>query len=149
MSGGRVEALWIKRVHRGPMDAVDEARFIARRGIADNADIGGRRQVTLLGRERWLEATEPLGDVDPAIRRANLMVSGIDFERSRGRILQIGPARLRVNGENRPCRALDFKLPGLQAALDARWGGGVYVEVVEGGVVGVGDVVCWTEPPLL
>jgi MOSC domain-containing protein YiiM len=149
MSEGRVEALWIKRAHRGPMDAVVEARFIARRGIADNADIGGRRQVTLIARERWFEATELLGDVEPAIRRANVMVSGIDFEHSRGRMLRIGPARLRVNGENRPCRALDFKLAGLQAALDARWGGGVYAEVVEGGVVRVGDAVCWTDPTLL
>ena len=35
MSDGRVERLWVKRAKRGPMDAVAEAQFIARRGIAE------------------------------------------------------------------------------------------------------------------
>jgi MOSC domain-containing protein YiiM len=147
MSDGRVEALWIKRAHRGPMDAVDEARLIARRGLAGNADIGGRRQVTVIARERWHELTASLGEVDPTLRRANVMVSGIELEGSRGRVLLIGAATVRVNGETRPCRSLDFALAGLQRALDAHWGGGVYTEVVAGGVVRVGDVVRWADAP--
>jgi MOSC domain-containing protein YiiM len=146
MSDGRVEALWVKRFHRGPMDAVDTVRFIARRGIADNADIGGRRQVTLIALERWRELTAPLGEIDPVVRRANVLLSGIELERSRGRVLQLGDAVLRINGETRPCRALDFVVPGLVRALDPRWGGGVYAEVVEGAVVHVGDSARWTEP---
>jgi MOSC domain-containing protein YiiM len=144
MSDGRVERLWVKRAQRGPMDEVDEAQFIARRGIADNADAGGRRQVTIIARERWYELTEVLGEVDPVLRRANVMVSGIELEGSRGRLLQIGAATVRVNGETRPCRALDFALEGLQHALDPHWGGGVYAEVVEGAVVRLDDVVRWT-----
>ena len=144
MSDGRVERLWVKRAQRGPMDAVNEAQFIARRGIAGNADTGGRRQVTIIARERWYELTEALGEVDPVLRRANVMVSGIELEGSRGRLLQIGAATVRVNGETRPCRALDFALEGLQNALDPHWGGGVYAEVVEGAVVRLDDVVRWT-----
>ena len=149
MNEGRVEALWVKRAHRGPMDEVDEAPFIARRGLAGNADIGGRRQVTIIDRARWIEATTPLGDVDPVLRRANVMVSGIDLEASRGRLLQIGDATMRVNGETRPCRSLEFARAGLQHALDAHWGGGIYAEVVEGATVRVGDAVRWAEPTLL
>jgi MOSC domain-containing protein YiiM len=129
------------------MDEVLHARFIARRGIEGNADIGGRRQITVISRERWHELTETLGDVDPVLRRANVMVSGIELEASRGRVLQIGAARVRVNGETRPCRALDFALPGLQRALDPHWGGGVYAEVVEGAAVHVGDLVQWIDEP--
>jgi MOSC domain-containing protein YiiM len=143
---GRVEALWIKRAHRGLMDVVDEAQLIARRGIVGNADIGGRRQITIIDRERWAEATAALGAVDPTRRRANMMISGIELERSRGRLLQIGEATLLINGETRPCRALDFSSPGLQPALDPAWGGGVYAEVVDGGTVRVGDSVRWAPP---
>ena len=149
MSEGRVEALWVKRAHRGPMDEVDEAEFISRRGLAGNADIGGRRQLTIIDRGRWRAATADLGDVDPVLRRANVMVSGIDLEASRGRLLRIGDATVRVNGETRPCRALEFARPGLQRALDAHWGGGVYTEVVDGATVHVGDPVRWAEPSLL
>lgn len=131
------------------MDAVDEAWFIARRGLAGNADLGGRRQVTIIDRERWVEATTPLGEVHPVLRRANVMLSGIALEASRGRLLQIGDATVRVNGETRPCRSLEFALPGLAYALDAHWGGGVYAEVVDGGTVRVGDAVRWDEPTLL
>ena len=147
MSDGRVERLWVKRAQRGPMDAVHDAQFIARRGIAGNADAGGRRQVTIISRERWRELTEALGEIDPVLRRANVMVSGIELEGSRGRVLQIGAATVRVNGETRPCRALDFAYEGLQHALDPHWGGGVYAEVIEGAVVRLDDVVCWVETP--
>jgi len=146
-SDGRVEALWIKRARRGPMDAVREAQFIARRGLAGNADVGGRRQVTIISRERWYELTATLGEVDPVLRRANLMVSGIELVASRGRLLQTGAALVRINGETRPCRSLDFALEGLQHALDPCWGGGAYAEVIEGAVVRVGDVVQWVEAP--
>ena len=145
MSDGHVERLWVKRAQRGPMDPVHEAHFIARRGIAGNADAGGRRQVTIISRERWRELTEALGEVDPVLRRANVMVSGIELEGSRGRLLQVGAATVRVNGETRPCRALDFALEGLQKALDPHWGGGVYAEVIDGAVVRVDDVVRWID----
>jgi MOSC domain-containing protein YiiM len=139
--------LWIKRAKRGPMDAVPEAQLIARRGLAHNADAGGRRQVTIISRERWNELTAPLGDVDPVLRRANVMVSGIELEASRGRVLQLGAAAVRINGETRPCRSLDFAHKGLQQALDPHWGGGVYGEVIDGAVVRVGDVVRWIDEP--
>jgi MOSC domain-containing protein YiiM len=147
MNDGRLEYLWIKRAKGTKMDAVQEAQFIVRRGIAGNADIGGRRQITLISRERWHELTSTLGEIDPIVRRANLLVSGIELEGSRGRFLQIGASRVRVNGETRPCRALEFTLPGLQHALDPRWGGGVCAEVVEGAVVRVGDAVRWIDEP--
>ena len=69
---GRLEAIWIKRAHRGPMDPAPAADLNAGRGIAGNADQGRKRQVTIIEHEVWQRLMDELGgDIDPAARRAN------------------------------------------------------------------------------
>jgi MOSC domain-containing protein YiiM len=136
--------IWIKRVHRGKMDPATGATLVAGRGIAGNADQGGKRQVTIMDLERWLELTDRLGgEADPSARRANLVIDSLDLFDSRGKTLRIGTTRLRIVGETRPCERMDDVLPGLQAAMRDRWGGGVFAEVIEGGPIAVGDPVSW------
>lgn len=126
------------------MDAQRTATLEAGRGLAGNADRGGRRQVTLLSQERWAEL---MGEVGAALgasaRRANLIVTGIDLENTRGRELRIGTCRLRILGETRPCEQMEDAAAGLQAAMRERWGGGAFAEVLEGGEITVGDAVGW------
>jgi len=146
---GRLDAIWLKRMRRGPMDPVAEARLVAGRGLVGNANQGGKRQVTLIEREIWedlLRATD--ASAPPQTRRANLMVSGFPLARSRGRVLRVGGAggcRLRVYGETKPCERMEEAVPGLRAAMFPDWRGGAFAEVLDDGAIRVGDDIVWDD----
>jgi MOSC domain-containing protein YiiM len=141
---GRLEAIWIKRARRGPMDSVQYAELADARGLVGNVDRSRRRQVTLLERETWDRVmTELNADVDPSARRANLLVAGIELADTRGRILRIGDARVVIGGETTPCERMEEVLPGLRAALRPRWGGGAFAQVLRGATIRVGDAIAW------
>lgn len=144
--GGTLEAIWVKRVRRGPMDRVARATLVAGRGLVGNAEQGGRRQVTLLEAEAWAAMMGELGAaLDPSARRANLLVRGIGLARSRGRVLRVGDVRVRVFTEVRPCRKMEETLPGLAKAMSPDWRGGVAGEVLDDGAIAVGDAVRWDD----
>lgn len=143
---GKIEQIWIKRFHRGPMDPVTHGTLVAGQGLLDSANQGGRRQVTLIARERWALAVQSMGiHIDPILRRANVLVAGIDLENTRTRILQVGGCRLLIRGETRPCERMDEAVPGLQNALDTHWGGGAFAEILQGGEITAGDDVTWED----
>ncbi|MCX6046663.1 MAG: MOSC domain-containing protein [Chloroflexi bacterium] len=146
MNAGKLEAIWLKRGRRGPMDEQARATLQAKRGLVGNTDQGGKRQVTLIEKEVWAARTAQVGaTLDPKTRRANLMVSGIALANSRGRILQIGSTRLRIYGETKPCERMDEAHSGLRAAMEADWGGGAFAEVLDDGEIALGDPVRWVE----
>ena len=141
---GRLEQIWIKRAHRGVMDPASEGRLEADKGLVGSANYGGRRQVTIIAAERWAELEAVLGaTIDPSLRRANLLVSGIDLVESRDRVLSVGRCRLLIGGETRPCERMEEAHQGLQEAMRSRWGGGAWALVEQGGEIHVGDEVAW------
>jgi len=105
-----------------------------------------RRQVTLLSREAWQAATSALGsDLDPVLRRANILVSGVELAHTRGQVLLVGSCRLIIGGELTPCERMDEAAKGLQSLLVPAWRGGVFAQVLDGGMIHVGDHVSWDD----
>ena len=126
----------------GPMDPADRVQVVAGKGIVGNANQGGKRQVTIVSDRHWGDITASLGQTpDPRLRRANLLVSDVDFTNTRGKILTIGTVRIRIHGETRPCEQMEEAVPGLQAAMSVPWGGGAHGEVLDDGEIAVGDSV--------
>lgn len=138
---GILVGIFIKRAHNGPMDAARSAT-LDDKGLLGNANRGGFRPVTVVSHERWAELmSEVRAALGPEARRANLIVSGIDLENSRGRTLRVGACALRIGGETRPCELMEEAAPGLQGAMRSRWGGGAYGTVLDPGEIAVGDSV--------
>lgn len=142
--GARLEGIWIKSGRGGPMRRVDATSLVEGVGLEGNADGGGYRQVTLLDADAWERATVEIGvDVEPAARRANLLLRGIDLADQADRVVRVGECRIRIRGETRPCGRMDHVAPGLRRALAREWRGGAYGMVEQGGPIAVGDRVEW------
>ena len=141
---GTLKAIWIKRAKRGPMDPVDCTELEVDRGLKNNANQGGRRQVTIIEEEVWEWLMEQHdSDLPPETRRANLMIAGLSLKDSRKRTLRIGSCRIQIYGETKPCERMDEALKGLKDTMYPEWRGGAYGTVLGGGEVCVGDEVEW------
>ena len=141
---GKLKAIWVKRFKLGPMDPVESAILVEQKGLEGNANQGGNRQVTIIEEEIWHKLMDEAGgNLDPAARRANLMVTNFPLKDSRKRILQIGECRILIKGETKPCERMDEALDGLRENMYADWKGGAYGRVLTGGMIRVGDAVKW------
>lgn len=145
---GRIEAIWLKRAHRGPMDAVSSATAVEGQGLLGSVDRSRRRQISIIDLSAWQAALDEIGgDADPSRRRANVLVSGLDLEQTRSRVLHLGrDVRVAVGGELTPCERMDEVIEGLRAAMRPHWRGGVFGQVLTGGEIRVGDPAAWEAP---
>lgn len=144
--------LFLRPAARAPVVPVGSATLVTGAAIGGDHAGGGRRAVTVLDLGAWRAACAELGlELDPALRRANVVVDGLDpdhgLARSVGRRLRLGAtATLVIAGETRPCELLDGPAhapvaPGLSRALRSGWRGGVHGRIAVGGVIRVGDPV--------
>lgn len=144
---GSLLAIWAKAARGEPMISRSAGELIAGEGLRDSAPARGKRQVTVLSREAWKQAAAEAGEpeADPALRRANLLVTGVDFRETIGRTLTVGETRILIHGETKPCERMDAATPRLRATLAPDWRGGAFGEVVSGGRIRIGDPVAWAE----
>ena len=131
------------------MEVLRSAAISTETGVAgDFRGKPGRRQVTILFEHDWQAAIANLDPQTPwTVRRANLLVAGIDNPKAPGGILAIGAARFLITGETDPCIRMDEQLPGLQEQLTPDWRGGLTARVLTGGDIKAGDKAEWLESP--
>jgi len=144
---GRVGGIAIRERSGAPMQACASAEIRTESGVVGDArGKPGKRQVTVLSREAWEAACAEVEVVLPwTLRRANLLVEGIDLARVAGARLRVGDALLEVTGETDPCVRMDETKQGLFAALERGARGGVCCRVIESGHVATGDSACWED----
>lgn len=139
---GKVLSIATRTKTKAPMDTCSSAQVLFDKGVGNDSRglKKGNRQVTVLGLEGWEKAcTELSQEINWTTRRANFLVSGIEFENTTGTLLRIGTCLLEITGELVPCNRMDEQVEGLTNALVPNWRGGVTCKMVEEGEVNVGD----------
>ncbi|NMF99688.1 MOSC domain-containing protein [Aromatoleum toluolicum] len=153
---GRIEAIYVRPGRREPARSVDRVQAVAGLGLeGDRASLRrrnappGNRQVTLIQHEHLVAIAAFLGrrDIDAALSRRNLVVSGLNVLAARAllkgqdAIHCVGEeVRLEVTGLCEPCSRMEEVLDyGRYNAM--RGHGGVTARVLSGGNIRVGDAV--------
>ena len=101
------------------------------------------REITILSESAWKQACASINvDLPWTVRRANLLVDQVDFDESFvGKSVRIGAVKLKVTQETVPCSNMDAQQPGLTAALEIDWRGGICCNVIEPGEIEIGDSI--------
>ncbi|MFV7771186.1 MOSC domain-containing protein [Shewanella marisflavi] len=139
-----LQGISYKVVKGGPMLETSAALVTTSTGVAQDVfGKPGKRQVTLLSSQQWMQACNDLGvDLHWTARRANLLIDGINFgPQDKGKIIQIGALQLEITGETDPCKKMEKVSQGLEAALRPDWRGGVTCRVLNDAEISIGDTV--------
>jgi MOSC domain-containing protein YiiM len=145
---GEVLGIARRSKSREPMETPNEVIVTIEAGV--DGDCHGSepdRQVTVISADSWRDACRDLGITVPwTMRRANLLLGGIDLRETSGAMISIGDVQLEVVEENPPCRVMDIQQIGLRKALKPDWRAGVTCRVLSGGKLRVGDSVRLRKP---
>ena len=139
-----IKAIAIKNRSRVAMQSIDSARITVDSGIlGDFRGAQKDRQITILSEISWKKACHSINaDLPWTVRRANLLLDGVEFnETFPGKSIRIGEVELLVTQETAPCSYMDAQQPGLTAALEPDWRGGICCNVIKAGEIEIGDPV--------
>ncbi|MEX2212909.1 MAG: MOSC domain-containing protein [Phycisphaeraceae bacterium] len=139
---GKIIALALRPARSIDMIEVSEARATAGGALEGDHGKGGRRGITLLSAVQWADVISRLGfDLPWHARRANVLVDALTLAPLVGKTITVGALRVKIHNITQPCSHIDELHPGLFRALAGEGRGGVYGEILNEGVVRVGDGV--------
>lgn len=145
---GRVEWIGIRPERRGEIAVVDSVDVSEKAGLVGDHYSGqnGTRHVTLIQAEHLpvVAALTGRAELDPALLRRNIVVSGVNLLALKDQEIQLGDAEhgpiLQITGQCHPCSKMETALgPGGYNAM--RGHGGMTARVLRGGTIQVGDVI--------
>ncbi|WP_020594960.1 MOSC domain-containing protein [Spirosoma panaciterrae] len=141
---GRIEWIGLRPGRDAFMNVVDSVEVSEKTGLVGDHYSGrsGNRHVTLIQAEYLPAVASMTGhdQVDPALLRRNIVVSGLNLGALKDHQLQIGDVILEVTGQCHPCSKMETALgPGGYNAM--RGHGGLTARVLKGGTIKIGDEV--------
>jgi MOSC domain-containing protein YiiM len=135
MNLAEVKHLFLCRIHRFPMEEVEEALAVYEQGLKGciHGRKGSSRQVSLMGFETLCRL-----ELAPGVVKENITVAKLDFQGlATGMRMRIGGALLEISEPCHPCARMDQIRPGLQRELKGQRGW--LCRVLEQGTIRRGD----------
>lgn len=151
MAPGTLEWIGLRTERRGEVQVVDSVEAIEGLGLAGDHRVkktpGSARQVTLISREYIEQICRHTGhpNIDPALLRRNLVISGMNMNLLRYQRLQIGSVILETSALCHPCSRMDEAL-GIGGAAAMFGYGGLCAKILQSGQMTLGDKVIRLEP---
>jgi MOSC domain-containing protein YiiM len=142
---GTVRWIGVRPARRVPMLCPGSVLANAGAGLTGDRFAGSelsKRQVTLIQHEHLRVIGELLAReaIDPALLRRNLAVSGINLLALNRARFRIGSALLQGTGACHPCSRMEEVL-GAGGYNAMRGHGGITAQVIESGVIRIGDPI--------
>lgn len=143
---GRVEWLGIAASRMGAIQICRQIDLVTAAGIRGEhhfrQNSNSKRQVTIIQEEHLSVVARLLlrQQLDPALLRRNIVVSGINLAALKSQTIQLGSAVVRVTGGCPPCSRMEESL-GAGGYVAMVGHGGITAVVDAGGTVSVGDSV--------
>ena len=140
---GRIHSISVSETKGDQKHNVGEATLVKNHGIDGDAHAGSERQVSLLPLESFSKLDGHLVDLKPGVFAENLTTMGLDFEDvSVGRKLLVGEhIELEVTQIGKECHHDCYIREAVGDCIMPREG--VFVRVMKGGVIRVGDAIVW------
>lgn len=144
LGAATIEWIGVRPRRREPMVAVTDADAVADMVLRGDHRMsktpGSGRQVTFISREFVTQTEQHLGksDLDPAVLRRNIVVSGINLNALRRQQFWFGAALFEATQLCHPCVRMEAELgPGGVVAMMGY--GGLCAKVLQTGQIAIGD----------